>query len=82
MGDLLDSKFVLSQSVATTTYDTVRRFLDIEYYNGLVYRFFEVSPATGSALFQGDDFDRVFRTHVARRHDYKLVDKQLPVFLG
>ncbi|MEO0378832.1 MAG: KTSC domain-containing protein, partial [Pseudomonadota bacterium] len=82
MEDLLDREFVLSQSVAATAYDTERRSLDIEYYNGLAYRFFEVSPETGSALFQGDDFDRVFRTHVARRHDYKLVDKQLPVFLG
>ena len=82
MCQLLERQFVLSQSVATAAFDAERRILDVEYFNGLVFRYFDISPEIGRALFQENSFDKVFRTRVAKLHDYKLVEKLLPVYLG
>lgn len=75
MGHLPERKFILSNSAATAGYDA-------EHFNGLVHQFDDVSPEIGRALFQHNAFDRVFRTQVVKRHEYQLVEKLMPVYLG
>lgn len=82
MSELPERQFVLSQGVATAAYDQQKCVLDVEFYNGLVYRFFDVCIDTGKALFQEKAFDQVFSERVVKIHRYELVDKLLPVYLG
>jgi hypothetical protein len=82
MDDLLERRNIGSRGVATTGYDPERRMLNVEYYNGLVYRYFGVSPHTGAALFEWKGFGRVLQTQVVNKHGCKLVEKLYPVCLG
>ncbi len=80
MCDLPEKQFILSQNAATAVFDAARRILEAEHFNGLVFRFPDVSPETGSAVFLESAFDGIFRTLVARRPDHKSVDKLLQRF--
>ena len=75
MYQLLERDPIQSQSAVTAAYDGDRRTIDVEYFNGLVFRFFEIPPDIGTELFQDSRFDEVFQSMVAKRRDYKLVDK-------
>jgi hypothetical protein len=81
MCQLLERQPIQSQSAVTAAYDPDHRILDVEYFNGLVYRFFNVSPDVGTALFEGSRFDEVLQKQVVKRRDYKLVDNPQSMLL-
>ena len=82
MQDLTEREFVQSQSVATAAYIALEQVLEVEYYNGLVYQFHDISAEIGALIFEEREFDRVFRKEIAGKKTYTLKDRLLPVFGG
>lgn len=80
--DLLERDPVFSQSVATAGYDSAQFVLEVEYYNGLVYRFFGVSRDIAEEIMDPGSFDVVFRRSVVGIFNAERVGFEPAVFLG
>ena len=78
---LLEREPVVSNSVVTAAYCAQRLTLEVEYYNGLVFRFHGVAREIGDQLFLPGAFDFVFRSKVSGVCSYARVGKTYP-FLG
>lgn len=64
----IDRHVVSSNSISTLGYDSAQEFLQVEYFNGHVYRFDAVSPQAYQRLMDADDFDRAFRSVIFVHH--------------
>lgn len=80
--DFLEREAVFSQSIATAGYDPAQFVLEVEYYNGLVYRFFGVSPDIAEEIMVPGSFDVVFRRSIAGVCKHERVGCEPAVFLG
>jgi hypothetical protein len=72
----------MSGNIATAGYCETSRILAVEYYNGAVYHYFDVSTEVAEKLFASDIFIEEFRKSNLLTKRSKLIEQLLPVYLG
>ncbi|MGB3247204.1 MAG: KTSC domain-containing protein [Sulfitobacter sp.] len=76
----IDRHFVRSTSIATLGYDAGKRCLQVEYYNGHLYRIDNVSAGTYQMLQSTEEFDQVFQQQVCAGCSFKRIGCLLPIY--
>lgn len=82
MSTISNRKFVMSGNIATAGYCEASKILAVEYYNGAVYHYFDVSIEVSKKLFSSDNFIEEFRKSSLLSKQSKLIEQLLPVYLG
>lgn len=72
--------FVPSRSIATLGHDETRHCLQVEYFNGALYRVDGVSEAQYRNLLDAHDFDRAFQHEIIGNHPMTRIGWLAPVF--
>lgn len=72
----------MSGNIAAAGYCEASKILAVEYYNGAVYHYFDVSNEVSEKLFASDNFMEEFRkSHLLSKRP-KLIEHLLPIYLG
>jgi len=71
---------VRSRSVATLGHDPKRGCLQVEYFNGVLYRVDGVSAKTYQQVMDAKDFDVIFQIKICARHPMTRIGAVPPVF--
>lgn len=72
---------VRSKSIATMGYDVERECLQVEYFNGILYRVDAVSPEIFKRLQSAQDFDDMFMQEVHGRHQMTRIGSVVPFYV-
>ena len=75
-----ERRYVPSNCIVTLGYDACQRSLQVEYFNGLLYRISDVSPQDHENLNSADDFDQAYQQLIAKGHKMTKVGMALPVY--
>lgn len=75
-----ECRYVPSNCIVTLGYDACQRALQVEYFNGLLYRISDVSPQDHETLNSADDFDQAYQQLIAKGHKMTKVGMALPVY--
>lgn len=59
---------VASQCVATLGHDALRDCLQVEYFNGILYRFDDVPVTKYRSLMEAENFDPAFKEMIVSHH--------------
>lgn len=78
----MKQKLVLSKSIAVAGFDESADVLEIEFYNGLVYRITGVDWRTCEGLFQKHTADKCLKQLLANGYKFERVAEVPAVFLG
>lgn len=70
---------VRSKSIATLGHDATRKCLQVEYFNGILYRIDDVSVETYQNLKDAEDFDRIFQQEICAHLPMKRIGCVAPV---
>lgn len=62
-----------STTLASATYDASQSFLQLEFRDGAVYRYFQVPESLYSALLHADSHGRYFNRRIRGRFPYLLI---------
>jgi KTSC domain len=65
---------VVSSNLKSVGYDSDSKTLEIEFKNGSVYRYFEVPPATNSALMKSDSKGKFFHSTIRGKFRFERRD--------
>ncbi len=72
--------FVVSQCIATLGHDELRNCLQVEYLNGILYRFDNVPMPKYRTLMKAESFDPAFREMIVFHHPATRVGCIAPVY--
>ena len=77
-----DRTFVMSGNIAAAGYSETAEVLTLEFFNGALYHYYDVSPELATKLFSADDFMKAYRMSGVSTKKSKLVQHLLPIYLG
>lgn len=72
--------FVASQCIATLGHDALRNCLQVEYLNGILYRFDDVPVPKYRALIEAENFDPTFKEMIVSHHPATRIGCIAPVY--
>ena len=72
--------FVTLQCIATLGHDAFRDCLQVEYLNGILYRFDDVSVPKYRTLMDAENFDPAFRELIVSHHPATRIGCIIPVY--
>lgn len=66
--------------IVTLGHDASQHCLQVEYFNGILYRVNDVSPQDYENLNTADDFDQTYRQLISAGHKMTKIGVVLPVY--